>query len=438
MTAIYPAVLWIGIYLMLVVAPLLILFAGPMPPGGGFGWDLSMAFGFAAIAMLGVQFVLTARFRRVSAPFGIDILYYFHRFMAVFAFVLIVAHYGVIRVVNPDALGSANPMIASGHMTAGRVALLCFLVVIVSSLWRKPMRIPYEAWRIGHVLLTTAGLILAAVHIDGVDYYIDAPGRRPFWIAFVTVWVLLVVYVRLIKPWRMRRYPYRVVEVRPETASTTTVVVQPDGHAGIRFQPGQFAWLTLRASPFALKEHPFSIASSAAAAPRLEFTIKNLGDFTGTVSSVRPGETAYLDGPYGAFSVDRCAAPGFVFVAGGVGIAPIMSMLRTLADRRDMRPLLLVYANNREEEVIFRDELDSLTSRLSLQVVHVLQQPSADWSGECGMVTEALLARTLPGNRTELDYFLCGPKPMTQCVEDALSVLKVPLDQVHSELFDLV
>ena len=112
-------------------------------------------------------------------------------------------------------------------MTAGRVALLCFLLVIVSSLWRKPLRIPYEVWRIGHVLLTITGLILAVVHIEGVDYYHEAPGRRPFWIAFVSFWMLLMVYVRLVKPWRMRRHPYRVVEVRPETASTTTVVVQP-------------------------------------------------------------------------------------------------------------------------------------------------------------------------------------------------------------------
>jgi predicted ferric reductase len=438
MKAIYPAVLWIGIYLALVLAPLLILFAGPRPPGGGFWWDLSMAFGFAAIAMLGVQFLLTARFRRAAAPFGIDILYYFHRYMAVFAFALVCAHYGVIRVVNPDALGSINPLTASGHMTAGRGALLCFVLVIVSSLWRKPLRLPYEVWRRGHVLLTIVGLILAAVHIEGVDYYIEAPGRRIFWIAFVTFWVLLVMYVRLIKPWYMRRHPYRVVEVRPETASTTTVAVQAEGHSGIRFQSGQFAWLTLRASPFALKEHPFSIASSAVSPQRLEFTIKNLGDFTSTVPSIAPGETAYLDGPYGAFSVDRFDSPGFVFVAGGVGIAPIMSMLRTLADRHDPRPLLLVYANSREEGVIFHDALESLKARLNLQIVHVLQRPPAGWRGECGMVTEALLDRTLPGNRHEIDYFLCGPKPMTQCVEDALHALKVPLGRVHSELFDLV
>jgi predicted ferric reductase len=438
MNTVIAAVLWIGIYLALVLAPLLILLAGPLPPGGGFWWDLAMAIGFAAIAMLGVQFVLTARFRRVAAPFGIDILYYFHRYMAVFALALVCAHYLVIRVINPDALGTASPLTAPAHMTAGRAALLCFAVVVVTSLWRKPLRLPYEGWRVAHVVLTTAGLILAGVHIEGVDYYYEAPGKRPFWIAFVAFWVLLVVYVRLIKPWRMRQQPYRVVEVKPETARTCTIAVQAEGHAGLRFQPGQFAWVTLRASPFALREHPFSIASSAERPQRLEFTIKSLGDFTRTVPTIAVGETAWLDGPYGAFSVDRYAAPGFVFIAGGVGIAPIMSMLRTLADRRDSRPLLLVYANKREASIIFRDELEALTARLSLRLVHVLDQPAAGWPGERGLISQALLDKSLPGNRHELEYFLCGPKPMTQCVEQALHALRVPLRRVHSELFDLV
>ena len=439
MNSVLSAVLWIGIYLALVLAPLAILLTGPRPPGSGFWWDLSMATGFAAVAMLGVQFVLTARFKRATAPFGIDILYYFHRTMAIIAFALVCAHYLVIRVVYPDALGTINPLMAPGYMTFGRAAFLCFTIVIVTSIWRKSLHIPYYGWRLTHVLLTTAGLIFAGIHIEGVDYYYEAPGTRPFWVAFVSFWVLLVVYVRLIKPWRMRQRPYRVIDVKAETTNTWTLAVQPEGHAGLRFHPGQFAWLTLRASPFALKEHPFSISSSAERPQRLEFTIKDRGDFTHTVSTITPGEIAWLDGPYGAFSIDRYVmAAGFVFIAGGVGIAPIMSMLRTLADRQDPRPLLLVYANNQKEGIMFEEALEALKSRLTLRVVHLLLLPPSDWQGECGLITQELLEKNLPENRQQLEYFLCGPKPMTQCTEAALHALRIPLRQVHSELFDLV
>lgn len=433
----FSSLAWVGIYLLLVLAPLLVLLIGPLPPGSGFAWDLSMALGFAGIAMLGVQFILTARFRRVSAPFGLDILYYFHRYMAIFAFVLIGAHYLAIRVLNPDALGTANPFTAPGYMTAGRAALLCFAAVIVTSIWRKPLGIPYDSWRLLHVALTLAGLHLAVGHIEGADYYINTPGKRPLWIMFTLSWVLLIAYVRLFKPWRMRKTPYRVLDVRPETANTWTLAVQADGHPGLRFQPGQFAWLTLRASPFALKEHPFSFSSSAQNPQRLEFTIKDRGDFTRSMPTITPGEVAYLDGPYGAFSVDRYAAPGFVFIAGGVGIAPIMSMLRTLADRNDPRPLWLIDANQSRDGIIFYDALEALKTRLNLHVVHVLEQPPAEWNGERGRITQDLLQRLLPDNRRDLEYFLCGPKPMTLSVERALRALRVPTRRQHTELFDL-
>jgi predicted ferric reductase len=93
MPGLVSAVLWTLIYLLLVAAPLVLLLIGPMPAGAGFWWDFSMGLGFAGMAMMGVQFALTARFRRAAAPFGIDIIYYFHRLAAIVAFGLLLAHF---------------------------------------------------------------------------------------------------------------------------------------------------------------------------------------------------------------------------------------------------------------------------------------------------------------------------------------------------------
>jgi predicted ferric reductase len=80
MKTISSVILWVSVYLVLVLAPLLILMFGEVPPGSGFWRDFSMALGFAGMAMMGVQFLLTARFQRACAPFGIDIIYYYHRY----------------------------------------------------------------------------------------------------------------------------------------------------------------------------------------------------------------------------------------------------------------------------------------------------------------------------------------------------------------------
>ncbi|MBA3059470.1 MAG: ferric reductase-like transmembrane domain-containing protein [Gammaproteobacteria bacterium] len=433
------AALWTGIYLLLVAAPLLVLLTGQVPAGAGFWWDFSMALGFAALAMFGVQFLLTARFRHAAAPFGIDIIYRFHRYAAVIAFGLLAAHFLILRVDYVETLGTIDPFVAPWYMSAGRAAFVLFALVIVSSLWRKPLHIDYDHWRMAHALLATLAFLAAVAHVEGVNYYTAAPWKRLLWTGYSLFWVGLILYVRLAKPFVMLRRPWRVAEVRPEGGKAWTLSLVPQGHAGMRFAAGQFAWLTLRVSPFQLREHPFSFSSSAVDGERVEFTIKELGDFSATIKTVQPGETAWLDGPYGVFSPDRHPhAPGFVLIAGGVGVAPMMSMLRTAADRGEARPYMLICANNRGEDILFGDELERLRARLDLTLVQVLAEPPEGWTGESGQVDRALLERRLPANRRDVEYFLCGPKPMTDAVQQALRALGVPLAQVHFELFDMV
>ena len=433
------ALVWLAIYVVAVTAPLFALLPDARGSGAGFGWDFAMALGYAGLAMLGVQFALTARFRRATAPFGIDIVYYFHRYLAVFALAIVLGHYAILRVAYPETLGRASPADAEAYMTAGRVALALFALVVASSLLRRRFKLDYDVWRIAHALLSTAAFAAAIWHLWGAGYYLDTRWKHAIWVAYCAFWVLLIAYVRLWRPWRVARQAWTVAEVRGERGRVWTLALEPAAGGGLKFSPGQFAWLSLRASPFAMREHPFSIASSAEQPQRIELSIKELGDFTSTIKDIRVGEPAFIDAPYGTFGIDqRPDAHGYVFVAGGVGIAPIMCMLRTLADRGDRRPLLLFYGNRVWERIAFREELEALSQRLDLKVVHVLLEPPAGWTGETGFVTEDVLMRHLPITRHRFDYFLCGPTPMTKGVEEALATLGIAAERVHSEIFDWV
>lgn len=435
----WQGVFWVAVYLGLVLAPLLVLLLGPTPGGAGFWYDFSLALGFAGTAMIGVQFVLTARFKRATAPYGIDIIYYFHRYAAIVGFVLILAHPIVLFIDNPAFLYLLNPLEAPGHMTAGLVSLVAMFVVVVTSLFRKQLGIDYDRWRLGHGLLAVAALGLALCHIAGVRYYVAEPLQGGLWITLTASWVLLLAYIRVLRPIMLLRRPFRVTEVRSERGDSWTLRLEPEGHRGFGFEPGQFIWLTLRHSPFALREHPFSLSSAPGDTPTLEVTIKELGDFTRTIKDIEVGEAAYVDGPYGAFSIDRYPdAPGYVFIAGGIGVAPMMSMLRALAERGDRRPVVLVCAHSTWDRVVFREQLRELESRLNLEVVHVLEEPPAVWTGEVGYVTSAVLDRHLPESRATLEYFICGPEAMIDLVERGLYELGVPLSRSHTELFDLV
>ncbi len=431
---------WTGCYLALVFVPLGILLVGDRPRGGGFWWDFSLALGYAGLSMMGVQFALTARFKRATAPFGIDIIYYFHRYLAIIALVLLLAHAGILSAKYPGAAGSFDLREAPATMIWGWLGLIAFMAVLVTSLGRRLLRIEYDTWRRIHVVLAVAGVAMAVLHVFGSGHFLTSPIKRGLWTLLGASWLGLVVWVRLIRPAQLLKYPFRVVEVRPERGRSWTLTLEPeaDGSAALDYRPGQFVWLTLDGSPFAMREHPFSYASSPTRSGRLEFTIKELGDFTQRIGQTRPGTLAYVDGPYGAFCIDRWpSAPGFVFVAGGVGIAPIMSSLRALADRRDGRPLWLFYGNRTWEGVVFREELAELSARCDLHVVHVLGEPPPDWECERGWITREVMARHLPENRVDLECLICGPTPMIRLVERGLRDLDVPLRQIHSEIFDL-
>jgi predicted ferric reductase len=280
--------------------------------------------------------------------------------------------------------------------------------------------------------------VMSVWHISLANYYVEGPIRLGIWLVMSVVLIGMYANVRLVRPWQQLRRPWVVDSIEAKPGDTWQVTLRADGHEGIRFEPGQFAWLTLDRSPFGIREHPFSFSSSADRSDVVSFGVKELGDFTSTLGGYEPGTRAYLDGPFGAFSYERNEAPGFVFVAGGIGVTPVLSMLETLADRGDRRPLLLIYANPNLEDTAFLDDLERLQGRLDLRVVHVLEEPPEGWEGETGFVTPEILDRHLPDGEGRLEYFVCGPDPMMDAVEEALHDRGIAGDKVNLERFDFI
>lgn len=437
MRASLKAVAWIAVYFLMVFGPLLVVLMGPRPAGREFWREVSVALAFVGLALMGLQFVPTARLPFLADVFPMDTLYYFHHQTSQLALVLVFTHPIILFFNNPHTLQLLNPLTAPLRAVAGVAAEAAVLLLVFSSTQRKQLKIQYESWRFVHDILSLAAVGLGLLHIFGVGYYSSGPLAYVMWSALVVLWAGLFVYVRLLKPWMMLRHPYELKSVTPERGESWTLTVEPAGHAGLSFKPGQFAWLTIQKSPFAIRQHPFSFSSSAEHPQQLQFTVKELGDFTRVIKNIPPGQKVYLDGPYGIFSIDRHAAPGYVFLAGGIGITPLMSQLRTMADRGDRRPVLLLYGNPTWDSITFREELDELQHRMNLQVVHVLEKPAADWQGEKGFITAALLDRYLPENRQDLQYLMCGPLPMIVAVERALTKVGISLSKVHAERYEM-
>lgn len=430
--------IWIVLYLVVVLTPLFVMLAGDVGPARDFWTEFSVALGYAGLVMMGLQFGITSRFRAITEPWGEDVIYHFHRKVSLIAVALVLAHPLILFITRPELLALLNVIEAPWRARFALASVLALLALVVTTLWRTRLRIRYEVWQRLHIILAMVAVAAGVLHMFGWAYYLQDAWKRGLWFGLIAVWLGVILYVRVFRPLFMLRRPYRVSEVRPERGDTTTLVLDPIGHEGFRFRAGQFAWLTVWRSPFTISANPFSFSSSAEApGGRVELSIRRLGDFTSKVPEIPVGQKVYLDGPYGAFTIGN-PADMHVLVGGGVGITPMMSMLRTLADRGDRRPVTLLYGAKDWESVTFREEIEELKERLDLTVVHVLADPPEHWEGERGVITAEILRRHLPPPYAEHEYFICGPEPMMDAVEAALAELGVPNTKYHSERYSFI
>lgn len=223
--------------------------------------------------------------------------------------------------------------------------------------------------------------------------------------------------------------PYRVVERTVQTRDSATLRLRPDRaplHSG---RPGQFYMLYARG----IGEVPISI-SGAGDAGSIAFTIRDVGAVSRSLHSTQPGGLVGVRGPFGTgWDAGSAIGHDLVIVAGGVGLAPLRPLvLEVLARRPDFRVVTVIVGARSQREFLFRDELVSWAARGDLRVELTVDQPSADWAGPIGFVTEPLARLDLePANTTA---FLCGPEPMMRFCANLLLRDGLPAERVRLSL----
>lgn len=423
-----------------VALPLLVLMTAPPSVRRGDLHLASMVTSLVAASLLVATFVLPSRVRIFTLYLGVERLLRSHRALALVALGLVSAHVGLVLARSEEGPALLDLRSAPPRVWAGTIATVALVLMVCLAVSRRQRRPRYEGWRLAHVLLANIVLAGSALHVLWVSD-LGSRGAGQAWFLALTV-VLLVLSLNrwLWRPLRSLRKRYVVDEVREESPTAVTVVLHAVGHPGVDFRPGQFAWLKVGGSPFVFEEHPFTIASAATEPWRKEFKIKALGDFSEILAGLRPGRRVHLDGPHGSFTIDGLKSGGFVFLAGGVGVTPMLSMLRTLADRGDERPALLVVAGRTADDLLHQANHGDLVARLDLRVVEILEDPPEEWDGEVGWLSEEVLGSALPGhgNRWNRDYFICGPGPMVAAATKIVEDWGVSGRRIHTELFDVV
>ena len=423
-------------YLFAVTLPLILSWLTGAPPRP-FHQELASGLGILAFSMVLMEFVLSGRFKGISKGVGMDVTMRFHQVMVRTALGFALLH-PLLYQGTPS--GGQRPWDPTRQLTittdfsalsTGIAAYLLLPSLVLLAIGRTQLDYKYETWRLMHGIGALLIALLLLHHTVYAGRYGSQPVMTWMWLTMTGVAVGSLLHVYLLAPVLDKAHAWRVTSVTRLTPKQWEVTVKPDGHRGLDYNAGQFIWLNVGHSSFSMKENPFSICSAPGGGPEISFMLKELGDFTRTIGQIESGAVAYLDGPYGNLSVDDRTEPGVALIAGGVGLAPLLGILREMRLANDPRKVRLIYGNRVDDQIAYRDELGTQ------DVVYVLSEPPENWHGETGFIDAALIDRVFSLKEfSEWVFVLCGPAIMMDTVEDHLIERGTPSHCILSERFD--
>ena len=444
MLLIVRGIIWYGLYLFLILLPLLTAaLSDPARVSPPFLVELAVGAGFVGFSLMALEFALISRINAAAQPFGEDSLQLFHNLMGMVALGFILIHPLLLIFAGYPANCWINPFSSCANIATRTAVISVFVLLLLvgSSVFRRKIGLRYEPWQVMHGIFALVVIFTALVHMFIIGRYTSTVEMQAVWLLYSVLVLGLIGRYKIWNPLKNWGRPWEIIENRPERGDAHTLVLKPLGHQGFSFHSGQFAWIKSGKLPFGPGQHPISISSSGDVEPggAIQFTVKELGDWSGKeVPELRPGDRMWVDGPYGVFTIDREQAMGYVLVGGGVGITPLFAMLQMMAEREDVRPILLFYGATDSESMTFKEELRDLTGKLNLQIIPVMSNPEEGWDGETGYINAEIMKKHLPWQYKWFKYLICGPKPLMDAMEEALPELGVPSESVLTERFDMI
>ncbi len=367
------------------------------------------------VTVFGFNLLMATRAHWVEGIFGgLDKMYLIHRRGGMIAMALLFLHFVIV---------SKDPEFTIGKPLGFIAMALIFLGIILSAAPFFKQRIPYRKWLTMHRLM-------GPFYVIGVCHALLVPtltSKLPLVRAYVfgmaVMGIAAWLYRVLLHRWFHPRSSYNVADIKPFDNAVLAVEMSPV-ETPLQFVPGQFAFFTFPGIN-RRESHPFTLAS-APEQDRLRIAVKNLGDFTESFQTqIQVGEPVKIEGPYGVFTQNRSSANRQIWVAGGIGITPFLSMAHALKDPG--LEVTLYWTVYRREEANFDDELRDLAERTPGLTYHL-------WlSEENGLLTAEAMPETKEADG--LDVFICGPVALRNSLTDQFRAIDIPQRNIHSEEF---
>lgn len=381
--------------------------------------------GIVGVVLFAISLIFSARIKLYDPLFGgINRAYIVHAQIGGIALLLLMVHPLIISLVLLPSLRQVAAFFLPGGswvMNLGIASLLLLMALLIVTYYTN---IPYNVWKKTHQFLGLA-FLLGAVH----GFYVDSDiSRTPILGAYIMVLTILgtisYIYRTILGKILVKRYPYLVSEVTTRSDNITQISFVPEHTKLMMFEPGQFVFISLRLPGVSSEAHPFSIASVPIPNGFL-ISIKSLGDYTGALATIPVGTRAYVEGPYGKFSLEKGKKSHMIWIAGGIGITPFLSMAASMPAGCSAD---LYYCVATPEEAVYLPELEALAK----EVIGLRVYPW--YSKTQGRISASIIAKT-SGTIAQRNFFLCGPQGLMHSLRQQLVAIGVKDRAINSEEF---
>ncbi len=391
---------------------------------------LGKLFGLVGLSLFSWNIILSGRIKRLEGMFfGLDRQYRAHHIIGGVSLLLLLAHAELITLKYASismlaAYVFIKPSVNDLALLVGKFVLFAMATLLVVTFYVK---LKYQKFvtihRILGILIFLAGY--HAIFVAGSDV------RK---IPILFVYMLFVggcagfvyVYRSIFHGTFSRVYDYELETIKHHD-QIIDITLRPVS-SKIRYYAGQFVFLSFQDDSIPNEPHPFSI-SSGSESDKLRFCIKKLGDFTTQVSQLKPGIKVKVEGPYGAFSFTKTPQKRQIWVAGGIGITPFLSMAASLPIGYKID---LYYCVKDVKDLIFLDELKKISDKnKGLKIM-----PWAS-SRQRRRLTASDIAK-YSRDVQDSAILLCGPNNMMKKLELGLKDLDVSSENIYYEEFKLI
>jgi len=402
---------------------------------------LARATGVAALAMFLMQFATSGRFETISGRIGLDRTMGFHRLAAVGTMIMVVLHVFFFLFRGRD--GSIATMwerlviyLTRPDLLTGVIAAGLALILILTGKYMRGRLIPYQWWRILHGLMAVSLVVLGLQHaFTNARFMADPFGASAVLAVSVLAFASLVI-IYAVRPVLAFRPGFTVASAKALSPSVAELVLTTRTPERFPFEAGQFAWLTV-GRRHTVTDNPFSIASAPSDLPQLRFLIRNAGDMTANIANLAPGTPVGVDGPHGSFTLHEAQNGPLFFLAGGIGIAPVLSLLRELAATHDKRAIRLLAGARAPEDHVVREEITRMMEGRDFRAIYLADSGADGIDCEAGACTPIHITQLLEGLLpAQATAYVCGPPPMMESAVALLIGAGVPVERIVMERFD--